>query len=64
MITLIDTPDIVEAGITVRDIIEAVKSRGDIDEAKEMLLKECELCFTTFPMHKVRYFQNLFIGNN
>ncbi|KAK6982277.1 E3 ubiquitin-protein ligase rnf31, partial [Biomphalaria glabrata] len=54
VIKLLDSDQLNNESITLEDIVEAVRNCRDRQSAIAYLQQECQLCFTLFPMSKIR----------
>ena len=52
MVSLLRGGDL-EAGVTLEDVVEAVRQCRGRASALAYLHQECQICFSTFPMSKV-----------
>jgi len=53
VLTILEEPSLIGPLCTLNDIVDAVKNRGTVDESRQFLHQQCEICYDDFPSRLV-----------
>lgn len=53
VLTIFEEPSLLNSEATLTDIVDAVKNCGTVDESRQFLQQQCEICFDSFPCRLV-----------